>query len=124
MPIVSHLWPQNRGTKKAVRATQSANMAIQMPSTPNPMYRPSHTPQSTRSVHMEMVEITMVNRVSPAARRAWGRVKDAGQNTMAAPPCIQMMIRAYRSASAETLYSFNIRGRASPITMMAPTLYR
>ena len=36
MPMISHLWPRNRGTKKAMRTTQSASMAIQTPMTPKP----------------------------------------------------------------------------------------
>ena len=36
MPMVSHRCPRNRGTKKDTRSIQSANMDIQMPSTPKP----------------------------------------------------------------------------------------
>ena len=91
MPMLSHLRPWNRGMKKDTRSIQSANMAIQIPSTPKPQYRPSRMPRPTRSVHMDTVETTMVNRVSPAARRAWGRGKEAGYRTLAAMPCIQMI---------------------------------
>ena len=45
-------------------------------------------------VHMETEETTMVNRVSPAARRAWGRVKDSGQNSMPMKPWSQTICRA------------------------------
>ena len=65
-----------------MRRNQSVNMAIQMPTTPKPRNRPSKMPKPTRMVHMDTVETTMVNRVSPAARRAWGRVKDSGQITI------------------------------------------
>ena len=68
--IVSHLCPWKRGMKKAMRRSQSANMAIQMPTTPKPRTRPSKMPKPTRMVHMDTEETTMVNRVSPAARRA------------------------------------------------------
>ena len=85
-----------------MRKSQSANMAIQMPRTPKPRW-PSNMPRPTRSVHMEAVETTMVYRVSPAARRAWGRVKDRGQSTMATSPCIQMICLAQRAACSETL---------------------
>ena len=65
--------------------------------------RPSSTPRATRMVHMDTVETTRVNRVSPAARRAWGSVKEVGQSTTATRPWSQMIWRAYRSASSETL---------------------
>ena len=45
-------------------------------------------------VHMETLDTIMVNRVSPAARSAWGSVKDSGQIAMPQMPCIQMMVRA------------------------------
>ena len=34
-----------------------------------------------RNTHMDTMETTMVNLASPAARRAFGREKEAGQNT-------------------------------------------
>ena len=81
-------------TNSTARKIQSKNMAIQMPSTPKPQKRPIKTPRPTRSVHMDTVETMRVKRVSPAARRAWGRVKAAGQMTMPKPPCIQMIFSA------------------------------
>ena len=64
----------------------------------------------------------MVNRVSPADRRAWGRVKDAGHRIQPTMPCIQMICRAYAAACSETLYIRIMSGSSARISTMAPSM--
>ena len=72
----------------------------------NPDTQNSKTPvpsHQNAKIHMEIVPLTMVYRVSPAARNACGKVKDSGQKTAPSTPWSQTSWLAQASASSETL---------------------
>ena len=66
-------------TKHIDRNSQSIVMATQTPNTPISKYTPSTTLNPIRNIHIERMDIPIVNFTSAAALRVFGREKDRGQ---------------------------------------------
>ena len=119
MPIVVA-----RKTPKPMRNTQSICMAIHTPMTPMPIVVARKTPKPMRNTAIEKTATVIVYFASPAARSAFGIVKDIGQKITQPAPCSATICRASTVASGERLNGRVIIGLQSSIRMFSVPMQR
>lgn len=81
----SHFPLLNRHVNRIQRKIQSNTIAIQTPIAPHPNQMPKMILNTIRNMNIENMEIHIQNRTSPAARSAFGIVKEVGHKKIAIP---------------------------------------
>ena len=103
-----------------MRNTQSICMAIHTPMTPMLIVVARKTPKPMRKTAIEKTATVIVYFASPAARSAFGIVKDIGQKITQPAPCSATICRASTVASGESAASGSYTGTPIKIGGIGP----